>query len=60
MKNTFGNVALQGVDSSYAYIVSGSDGMMLCHPEGEKVGQPVENAVIKKVVEDIQMGSRPF
>ncbi len=29
MKNTFGNVALQGVDSSYAYIVSGSDGMML-------------------------------
>ena len=59
MKNTFGNVALQGVDSSYAYIVSGSDGMMLCHPEGEKVGQPVENARIKKVVEDIQMGSRP-
>ena len=59
MKNTFGNVALQGVDSSYAYIVSGSDGMMLCHPEGEKVGQPVENAMIKKVVEDIQMGSRP-
>lgn len=57
MKNTFGNVRLQGVDSSYAYIV-GSDGTMLCHPVDEKVGKPVENKVVKAVVEDIKMGKR--
>lgn len=57
MKNTFGNVRMEGVDSSYAYIVA-KDGTMLCHPESEKVGQPVENAVIKSVVQDIAMGKR--
>lgn len=57
MKNTFGNVRMEGIDSSYAYIVA-KDGTMLCHPVAEKVGQPVENAVIKSVVQDIAMGKR--
>ncbi|MCH5267284.1 MAG: methyl-accepting chemotaxis protein [Lachnospiraceae bacterium] len=57
MKNTFGNVRLQGMDTSYAYIVGG-DGTMLCHPVDEKVGQPVENAVVLGVVDDIRKGKR--
>ena len=39
-----GNVGLEGVDSSYAYVV-GSDGIMLYHPTESKIGQPVEKAV---------------
>lgn len=57
MKNTFGNVRLQGMDTSYAYIVGG-DGTMLCHPTDEKVGKPVENDVILGVVDDIKKGKR--
>lgn len=57
MKKTFGTVGLQGVDSSYAYVVNG-DGTMLYHPTEEKIGQPVENAVVKDVITDIKMGKR--
>ena len=50
-----GNVGLEGVDSSYAYVV-GSDGIMLYHPTESKIGQPVENAVVTAVVQEIQAG----
>jgi len=43
------------MDSSYAYLVS-SDGTMLYHPTEEKIGQPVENAVVSGLVEDLQNG----
>lgn len=48
-------VKVEGMDSAYCYIVSG-DGTMLYHPTAEKIGQPVENAVITKVVSDISQG----
>lgn len=48
-------IKINGMDSAYCYIVSG-DGMMLYHPTPEKIGQPVENAVITKVVSDISKG----
>lgn len=51
-------VGLEGVESSYAYLVSG-DGTMLYHPTREKVGQPVENAVVKDVVAQIAAGNVP-
>ncbi len=54
----FSGVKLQDVESSYAYIVSG-DGTMLYHPTAEKIGKPVENEVITKVVAEIKGGSVP-
>lgn len=52
------DVKLEGMDSSYVYVVK-NDGTMLYHPTKEKVGQPVENAVIKDVVKQLQDGKKP-
>lgn len=52
------DVKLEGMDSSYVYVVK-NDGTMLYHPTKEKVGQPVENAVIKGVVQQLQDGKKP-
>lgn len=52
------DVKLEGMDSSYVYVVK-NDGTMLYHPTKEKVGQPVENAVIKGVVNQLQDGKKP-
>lgn len=52
------DVAVDGVDSSYAYLVS-DDGTMLYHPTAEKIGQPVENAVVTGLVARIKAGERP-
>lgn len=51
-------VGLDGVESSYAYLVS-SDGTMLYHPTKDKVGQPVENEVVTNVVAQIAAGNIP-
>lgn len=53
-----GDAKMEGVESSYAYLV-GPDGIMLYHPTESKVGQPVENAVVKEVVAKIQSGIVP-
>lgn len=58
LSDIIGDVGLKGVSSSYAYLVS-EDGTMLYHPTKEKVGQPVENAVVKSVVEQLQAGKMP-
>ena len=52
------DVKLEGMDSSYVYVVK-NDGTMLYHPTKEKVRQPVENAVIKGVVQQLQDGKKP-
>lgn len=52
------DVKLEGMDSSYVYVVK-NDGTMLYHPTKEKVGQHVENAVIKGVVQQLQDGKKP-
>ena len=49
------NVTISGVEGSYAYMVS-RDGTMLWHPTPEKIGQPVENAAVKGIVEDLKAG----
>ena len=49
---------MEGVESSYAYMVS-PDGTMLYHPTQSKVGEPVENEVIKEVVAKIKAGTVP-
>lgn len=48
-------VHLEGIDSSYAYVVS-PDGTMLYHPTTEKIGQPVENEAVKKTIATINSG----
>ncbi len=58
LKEYFQNVSVEGISSSYAYIVS-SDGTMLYHPTAEKIGKSVENAVIKGVVSELQNGQKP-
>lgn len=58
LKERFQNVSVEGISSSYAYIVS-SDGTMLYHPTAEKIGKSVENAVIKGVVSELQNGQKP-
>ncbi|MBO4997692.1 MAG: methyl-accepting chemotaxis protein [Lachnospira sp.] len=51
------DVGLSGVESSYGYVVS-PDGTMLYHPTPEKIGEPVENEVVKGVVADIKAGKK--
>ena len=58
LASAFENVNIEGVKSSYAYVVS-SDGTMLYHPTKEKIGQPVENAVVKDLVAKMKKGERP-
>lgn len=52
------DVKIEGMDSSYAYVVDAT-GTMLYHPTQEKVGNPVENSVVKGLVEDLQAGKHP-
>ena len=49
---------LEGIDSSYGYIVS-TDGTMLYHPTAKKIGQPVENETVKKIVAEVEAGKTP-
>lgn len=56
--NNLSDVKLEGMDSAYMYVVQ-KDGTMLYHPTKEKVGQTVENAVIKGVVQQLQDGKKP-
>lgn len=53
-----GDVKMEGVESSYAYLVD-ADGTMLYHPTADKIGQPVENEVILGVVEKLKSGQIP-
>ncbi len=53
-----GEVGIEGLDSSYAYIV-GADGTMLYHPSPDKIGQPVENDAVKQLLAEVGKGNRP-
>ena len=53
-----GDVKMKGIESSYIYVVS-EDGTMLYHPTQEKVGQPVENEVVKGLVGQLAAGQKP-
>ncbi len=51
-------VKIEGVDSSYIYLVD-KDGNMMYHPTPEKIGQPVENEVVKGLRAKIDAGTLP-
>lgn len=52
------HVKIKGMDSSYAYLVT-SDGIMQYHPTQDKVGNPVENEVVKGLVAELAAGRTP-
>ena len=58
LRSLFKDVNVHDMKSSYAYVVS-KDGTMLFHPNAEKIGKPVENAVVKEVVGKISKGEIP-
>ncbi len=51
----FKDVSVEDVESSYAYVVS-ADGTMMYHPTAEKIGKPVENEVVTKLVNGLKSG----
>lgn len=58
LKSVFSDVGLEGMESSYTYIVK-KDGTMQYHPTESKVGQLVENSVVQDVISQIESGKRP-
>lgn len=58
LRSAFKDVGIEGVASSYAYVVD-STGTMKYHPNEEKIGKPVENAVVKGVVQQMAQKQRP-
>lgn len=57
MRDLLENAHIKGLDSSYAYLVSPT-GRMIYHPTQDKVGQPVENSVVKDVISRIESGEK--
>ncbi len=55
MSKILSGVKIEGNESSYAYLVS-ADGTMLYHPDSDKIGKPVENEVITKLVNELKSG----
>lgn len=51
-------VKIAGVSSSYMYLVD-KEGNMMYHPTPEKIGQPVENEVVKGLRAQIEAGTVP-
>ena len=49
------NANLEGVESSYTYIVD-SEGNMLYHPNKDKIGKSVENVIVKDYIQDLKSG----
>lgn len=52
------SVKVQGMSGSYAYVVDAT-GTMLYHPTQDKVGNAVENSVVKGLVGELQSGKIP-
>lgn len=46
----FSDTSSMGFDSMYVYTVNGHDGIMIQHPDEEKIGQPVENDAVKQIL----------
>ena len=57
LTKTIGTMDINGVEGSYAYLVSPT-GEMLYHPTTEKIGNKVENAAVSGIVEKISKGEK--
>lgn len=58
MSGYLSNIKIHGLNSSYAYLVN-HKGTMLYHPAKEKIGQPVENTVVKNIIKSLSNGTVP-
>ena len=58
LERLIGDVSIKGIEGSYTYLVD-ADGKMLYHPESDKIGQSVENEVVKEVVSNLKNSGRP-
>lgn len=58
LETVVSNISINEIPSSYAYVVA-RDMTMLYHPTADKIGQPVENAVVTKLIEEINAGRIP-
>ena len=58
LSNLLKNVKVQGINSSYAYLVT-KEGIMEYHPISDKIGQPVENAAVTNVIGELKKGNIP-
>ncbi len=54
----FSDVSSLGLSSAYVYFVDAA-GTMLHHPDESKIGNPVENAAVKGLVERLSKGETP-
>lgn len=54
--NMFSDTTSFEYDSLYIYTVNGHDGNMIQHPDEAKVGNPVENEAVKKILAEIDAG----
>lgn len=52
------DVGVKGMESSYVYVVD-ENGTMLYHPTEDKVGNQVENTVVKGLVQQLAEGEHP-
>lgn len=57
LAGSVGAVKLEGIPSSYAYMVS-PEGTMLYHKTPEKIGKPVENEAVKGIVAKLAAGQK--
>lgn len=58
LKSMLGDVTIDGVDGSYCYVAN-NQGTMLMHPTEDKVGKPVENIIVKGLVQRMEDGEIP-
>lgn len=58
LSNAVGDTSVEGMETSYTYVVN-AEGTMLYHPTAEKIGQPVENDVVKQLLGEVSKGNRP-
>lgn len=59
LANTFMDAGLEGMESSYFYIVN-SEGNILYHPNSEMIGQPVDIAPISTLLKEIEESEPGF
>ena len=52
------DVSALGLKSAYTYVVD-KNSTMIFHPDESKIGNPVENEVVKGVIAEIQAGKHP-
>lgn len=54
----YADVSGLNLESAYTYFVD-KEGIMIAHPNEEKIGSPVENEVVKGLIAEMQAGKHP-